>query len=175
MENIGGNLKLSAADLTGHLACPHLTNLNFAVAIGALAKPVIWDPFLELLRERGALHEQKYVTHLQDAGCNIVRIEGSGIDPHHAIQTIDAMRAGTQIIVQGAFNDGHWVGRPDILKRIETPSDLGAWSYEVIDTKLARQTKGRHGPTALPVFRFARASAGPGAGVYVCRLSRNGF
>src|SRR2546425_1026042 len=34
------------------------------------------------------------------------------------------------------------VGRADILRRIETASDLGAWSYEVIDTKLARETKG---------------------------------
>jgi uncharacterized protein len=25
---------------------------------------------------------------------------------------------------------------------VETPSALGVWSYEVIDTKLARETKG---------------------------------
>ena len=142
MEKIGGSLHLSASDLTGHLACPHLSNLNFAVATGALEKPVVWDPFLELLRERGNLHEQKYITHLQDVGYNVVRIEDPGIDPHHTMQTIDAMRAGTPIIIQGAFSDGRWTGRPDILRRIETPSDLGTWSYEVIETKLARQTKG---------------------------------
>jgi hypothetical protein len=28
------------------------------------------------------------------------------------------------------------------LRRVETPSGLGAWSYEVTDTKLARETKG---------------------------------
>ena len=28
------------------------------------------------------------------------------------------------------------------LKRVERPSRWGAWSYEVIDTKLARETKG---------------------------------
>ncbi|GAB9241370.1 TM0106 family RecB-like putative nuclease [Bradyrhizobium diazoefficiens] len=37
---------------------------------------------------------------------------------------------------------GRWNGRADVLTRIETPSRFGAWSYEVIDTKLARQTKG---------------------------------
>jgi AAA domain len=38
--------------------------------------------------------------------------------------------------------DGHWSGRADVLRRVETPSGLGAWSYEVTDTKLARETKG---------------------------------
>ena len=52
------------------------------------------------------------------------------------------MRAGAPIIAQGALQAGRWGGRADILRRIEKPSDLGAWSYEVIDTKLARETKG---------------------------------
>ena len=142
MDAIGGSLQLSASDLTGHLACPHLTNLNFEVATGKLEKPVVGDPFLDLLRERGDLHEKKFITHLEAAGYNVVRIEGPGIDPKHTIQTINEMRAGTQIIVQGAFSDGRWGGRPDILRRIESPSDLGEWTYEVIETKLARQTKG---------------------------------
>jgi predicted RecB family nuclease len=43
--------------------------------------------------------------------------------------------------VQGAFRLNGWVGRTDILRRVEAPSALGAWSYEVIDTKLARETK----------------------------------
>jgi hypothetical protein len=51
-------------------------------------------------------------------------------------------RNSRQIIVQGALASGRWSGRTDILKRVETPSALGVWSYEVIDTKLARETKG---------------------------------
>ena len=35
-----------------------------------------------------------------------------------------------------------WSGRADILRRVDVPSDLGDWSYEVIDTKLARETRG---------------------------------
>jgi predicted RecB family nuclease len=57
-------------------------------------------------------------------------------------QTREAMGAGTEIIVQGALSHGGWGGRTDILRRVEIPSDLGDWSYEVIDTKLARETKG---------------------------------
>lgn len=52
------------------------------------------------------------------------------------------LRDGAPIIAQGAVRSGKWGGRPDILRRIERPSSLGSWSYEVIDTKLARETKG---------------------------------
>ena len=34
-----------------------------------------------------------------------------------------------------------WLGKPDFLRRVEVPSDLGDWSYEVVDTKLAREAK----------------------------------
>jgi predicted RecB family nuclease len=44
------------------------------------------------------------------------------------------MRAGAPIIAQGE------------------PSDLGAWSYEVVDTKLARETKGN---TVLQIYLYS--------------------
>ncbi len=34
-----------------------------------------------------------------------------------------------------------WGGRADFLVRVDKPSDLGPWSYEVVETKLARSTK----------------------------------
>ncbi|MBV9103481.1 MAG: TM0106 family RecB-like putative nuclease, partial [Candidatus Eremiobacteraeota bacterium] len=37
--------------------------------------------------------------------------------------------------------DGTWLGHADILRRVEVPSNLGEWSYEVEDTKLARSEK----------------------------------
>lgn len=57
--------------------------------------------------------------------------------------------SGHPIIVRGAFRLNDLVGRTDILRRIETPSDLGARSCEVIDTKGARETKGG---TVLQLF-----------------------
>lgn len=64
--------------------------------------------------------------------------------------------SGHPIIVRGAFRLNDWVGRTDILRRIETPSDLGAWSYEVIDAKRARETKGG---TVLQLFLYAELVA----------------
>jgi hypothetical protein len=45
------------------------------------------------------------------------------------------MSVGRQVIVQGAFLADNWGGRPDVLLRVEVPSSLGDWSYEIVDTK----------------------------------------
>jgi predicted RecB family nuclease len=142
MLKIGETIQLSASDLVAHLNCRYLTDLDIAVANGALAKPKRWDPLLETLRERGAKHEQGYVDHLRNAGYAVAVIDGVGLEPAFIEKTTAAMKAGWQIIVQGAFKADGWGGRTDVLRRVDTPSSLGAWSYEVVDTKLARETKG---------------------------------
>jgi hypothetical protein len=142
MQKIGASIVVSASDLVGHLNCQHLTDLDKAVATGALEKPKVWDPLLQLLWERGARHERAFVDHLKSQGFGITLIEGIGVDDQAVGETRDAMAAGDEVIVQGAFRLNGWVGRTDVLRRVETASDLGNWSYEVIDTKLARETKG---------------------------------
>jgi hypothetical protein len=52
MLKVGDIIQLSASDLVAHLNCRYLTDLDIAVANGALAKPKRWDPLLETLRER---------------------------------------------------------------------------------------------------------------------------
>ena len=142
MQKIGASIVVSASDLVGHLNCRHLTDLDIAVATGALGKPKVWDPLLQLLWERGARHEKAFVDHLKSQGFGVTLIEGIGVDDQAVGQTRDAMAAGDEVIVQGAFRLNGWVGRTDVLRRVETASELGNWSYEVIDTKLARETKG---------------------------------
>ena len=142
MQKIGFDLRFSASDLVGHLDCHHLTALDAAVARGTGVKSKIWDPVLETLAERGRAHERQYVEKLKESAFSVVEIEGGGISTSQVAQTLDAMRAGTAVIYQGALLQGVWSGRADILRRVEVASDLGAWSYEVIDTKLARETKG---------------------------------
>lgn len=138
----GHALQLSASDLVGHLNCQHLTHLDALVANGELSKPDGWDPSLEVLWERGAAHERAYVEHLRSRGLKIVEIEGVGVSQAQVEQTLMALRAGAEVIVQGAFLEGVWSGRTDVLLRVPGASALGDWSYEVVDTKLARETKG---------------------------------
>jgi len=142
MHKTGDKLNLSAGDLVGHLNCRYLTELDLAVTHGLLAKPRVWDPVLETLAERGALHEQGYIKHLEKSGLKTTKIDGVGIDASAVAATTEAMVRGDSVIVQAALQGGNWSGRADVLLRVERPSSLGAWSYEVIDTKLARETKG---------------------------------
>jgi predicted RecB family nuclease len=142
MQKIGATLNLSAGDLVGHLNCRYLTELDLKVANGVLEKPKIWDPVLETLAERGALHEQGFIEHIKSGGLAVTVIDGVGVDRRSIAATSDAMARGEPIIVQGALQAGCWNGRADVLRRVDTPSHFGAWSYEVIDTKLARETKG---------------------------------
>ena len=141
MRKEGRTFDLSASDLVGYLNCRHLSALERAVAEGALKRPYVRDPLLKILWERGSIHEQNYVERLTKEGLEVVRIDGFDVSLEAVAATITAMRRGTQIIAQGAFSHQGWVGRADILRRIEVPSLLGAWSYEAIDTKLARETK----------------------------------
>jgi hypothetical protein len=55
MLKVEGAIHLTASDLVGHL---NLTRFDLAVASGTLAKPKVWDPVLEVLAERGDLHEK---------------------------------------------------------------------------------------------------------------------
>jgi hypothetical protein len=71
MLSIDGIVHLSASDLVGHLNCRYLTMLDLSVAKGERAKPFVWDPLLEVLAERGALHEQNFLTHLDAAGIRL--------------------------------------------------------------------------------------------------------
>lgn len=141
MQKIGMELNLSARDLVGHLNCRFLTKLDLSVANGELAKPKVWDPLLEALAERGSQHERGFIDSLQAEGFAVTVIDDAGVDDVAVTQTRQAMERGDAVIVQGALKVGRWTGRADILKRVETPSRLGPWSYEVTDAKLARETK----------------------------------
>jgi len=141
MRNNGEAIYLSPSDLVGHLSCRHLTQLDLAVTVGTLKKPKNWDPLLEIFRERGRLHEKAFVEHLRQQGYLPVEIPGVDITPSAVHLTKKAMEGGQPIILQGALHHQRWAGRADVLRRVEKPSTLGSWAYEVIDTKLARKTK----------------------------------
>lgn len=133
-------VELSAADLGNHLACHHLTQLDLAVATGAQQAPQWRDPALAVLQERGLELEKVYLDHLRQKG---LRIAEPGPDEEEAgvARTLQAMGDGAQVIYQASLSDGRWGGRADFLRRVDKPSQLGAWSYEVIDAKLARETR----------------------------------
>ena len=134
-------LRLSATDLANHLACRHLTVLDVGAAEGQWKPPDWFRADAEVLRERGLEHERAYLAHLERQGLAIVRLDESGDERRGLKDTLAAMYRGAEVIAQATLAGGRWLGRADVLRRVETPSGLGAWSYEAVDTKLARETK----------------------------------
>ena len=141
MRIVNDLLRLTASDLVNHLACRHLTRVDFEVASRQREAPDFHDPTVEMLQKKGDAHEQDYIEHLREAGHQVTVIDGVGLDDVDVVDTLRAMREGHEIIVQGSLVQGRWGGRADILRRTPVSSSLGDWSYEVIDTKLARETK----------------------------------
>ncbi len=135
-----GRIHLSAGDLAGHLGCRHLTTLDLAVAEDRLEAPSRRDPALELLQERGLEHEREYLRHLRSQGRAVVEIAEEEVGAARE-RTLDAMSRGVEAIAQATLANDRWLGRADLLLRVERASRLGAWSYEVVETKLARETR----------------------------------
>ena len=140
MKVENGELLYSASDLAHHLYCDYLTGLNRQFAYGDLQKEHYHDPFLELLIELGERHEIAYLDFLKAEGKSVVEIEEFGGDIS-VEKTQEAMRDGVDIITQAAMVSLPWRGRADFLIKVDTPSRLGGWSYEVADTKLSKTTR----------------------------------
>lgn len=134
------SLVLSATDLAQFLYCRHATALDMAAAFGARARPHWEDPLREILWQRGRDHERRYVDSLRLPGKVVVDLIGVRDYEDAVERTVDALRNGADVVAQAALANGRWFGRPDVLQRVEKPSSLGSWSYEVADTKLACET-----------------------------------
>jgi uncharacterized protein len=148
MKQFDARLVLAATDLSNFLACSRKTALDLSVTRGERERPHFDDPIVEILRNRGAEHEARYVETQRAQGFDIV--DASTIDgvehPNREARlarTLDAMHRGASRIVQAALvsADGRWFGYADVLRRVEHRSALGAWSYEALDTKLALDTR----------------------------------
>src|SRR3954469_26054811 len=145
MELVGDRLLLSASDLINYLECPHLTRLDLEVSRGEIVLDETRTDAADLVARKGDEHEQAYLESLRAAGRDVVEIDSEpGLDglQRGADRTLEAMERGAEIIYQGVLFDGErWRGYSDFLERVDIPSSLGPWSYEVADTKLARRVK----------------------------------
>jgi predicted RecB family nuclease len=157
-----GHLRLSASDVANHLACQHLTRLDLRMARGTLRPPYEQDiGFKDLLR-RGEVHERAVLDRFRADGREVVDLsetaDGGPADSEAAKATMEAIRAGVDLIYQGTLTGENGpepgrgpalLGRPDFLVRADLlPAPDGASRpdgvhYEVVDAKLARSAKAR--------------------------------
>ncbi|MBI2524444.1 MAG: TM0106 family RecB-like putative nuclease [Candidatus Rokubacteria bacterium] len=159
MQASAGHILFSPTDLTHFVACDHLTQLDLAAARGELGRPRFDNPYGELIQRKGEEHERRFLEALRTAGSEVVEVGlGEARNFEAAAETtLRAMQEVAPYIYQAVLFSHGWRGVADFLERIDRPSTLGAWSYRVLDTKLARHPRPEH---ALQLCFYSEAVAG---------------
>ena len=134
MQLKNGHLLLSPSDVTGFLACEHLTTLSVKAARHELAKPAVENEQAELLFRKGREHEAAYLARLRAEGKDVreISVEPDFDWERAARETEAAIADGVDVVYQGVLMDGGWRGQADFLER------QADGSYEALDTKLAQ-------------------------------------
>lgn len=146
MQRVGLQFFFSPSDVANFVACEHLTQLEIAVALGQGTRPIFENAYADLIKRKGEEHERNFLDGLRAAGHMVVDVGlGEERDFEAAAKaTVEAIQTGAQYIYQAIFLVDGWRGIADFLERVERPSALGPWSYEVLDTKLARHPRPEH-------------------------------
>jgi uncharacterized protein len=144
MQVAANGLLLSASDLVNFLWCMHASYLD----LRQLTDPVEVagpDDATALIQAKGLEHERSYLTTLRASGKSITEITGEELSLADRVSlTREAMQSGVHVVYQGALVGPPWLGYADFLERVDEASSLGPWSYEPVDTKLARSAKPEH-------------------------------
>lgn len=142
-----GEVVTSPTDLANLSRCEWRAAQDLRAKRGEIAAPAqVADPQAALLGARGERHERATRDRYELLpGVDVVEI-ATGDMAAAAADTRRAMDAGAGVIYQAALvsRDGRRHGYADFLVRVETASDLGGWSYEPVDAKLAMTAKEHH-------------------------------
>jgi uncharacterized protein len=97
------------------------------------------DSMSKVLQAKGYEHEEATIIQLEAEGRKVFKIDPESKTAQQ--ETIDAMKRGEEVIFQARLTNGPFRGWADFLVRVEGPSNLGDYHYEVWDTKLASELK----------------------------------
>lgn len=143
MQKEKESILYSASDLCNFLDCEHITKLDHQNLLTPLSKTPDGE-YAELIQKKGHEHEARYLAYLKSQNNQVIDIGLEADSLNDKVKaTHEAMKAGVDVIYQAAFKDGIWMGHADFLLRVQHPSNLGEFSYEVADTKLARSSKAK--------------------------------
>ena len=132
--------------LTKFINCKHIiSNEYFENSHNLIKKKLtITD---ELRIQKGILHEDLYFKELKKKYSKVKNIKSlkSLSKEEKNKETIKAIKEGYEIIYGGFLISGSWSGELDFLEiNRKVKSNLGDYSYEIIDTKNSSKVKGDH-------------------------------
>ncbi|NQZ56661.1 MAG: TM0106 family RecB-like putative nuclease, partial [Lentisphaeraceae bacterium] len=119
-------------ELNEFLQCRHIISLKKQ---GLFGDETISEE-VELLQKKGLEHEQLFFESLEGS---VISIDLDAPRPEQRRQTIEAMKEGADWVYQAYLEEDKLAGYADFLEKKAIPSALGDYSYEVLDTKLARR------------------------------------
>ncbi|MEZ2144797.1 TM0106 family RecB-like putative nuclease [Bradyrhizobium sp. DN5] len=140
----GQQVLLSASDLMRFMSCKHATALDLRFARGEDLVPTEDSEDAQLLQKYGDDHELRYLSALKADGQKVLELNRDSDLATAANKTREALATGPDVVFQGALLSLPWGGWSDFLIRVERPSALGSFSYEVVDTKLKRKPDPKH-------------------------------
>lgn len=143
MRHLHGNILFSATDLMRFMSCAHATTLDLMRLRGEGPEPRKDSEDAALLQKQGDAHEAAHLEKLKSDGKAVLEIPRGDLVAD-AQATRAALVQGAEVVFQGAFLSGNWGGWSDFLMRVDKPSALGPFSYEVADTKLKRRPHPKH-------------------------------
>lgn len=147
MKREPGGIRLSASDLMRFTSCAHASALDLQYLAGSDLEPTENSEDALLLQRQGDAHEASYLATQRSLG-GVVEIDKGQLFDAAVASTRAALSTGARVIFQGALDGGgaalSWGGWSDFLEKVETPSGLGDFSYEVADTKLKRKPDPKH-------------------------------
>lgn len=141
--------RITGTHLYSYAKCPRLAALDLSLDKSERRPPHAWEEFS---MQRGRDFEDRYVEPL-----GVVRPEYPDRDwEAGARATLEWMRKGASWIHQGVLLADGRLGVPDLLRKVDGASALGAHHYEVIDVKSSGRARGDQ---ALQVMFYTRILA----------------
>jgi uncharacterized protein len=142
MKRFGDTVFYTATDLCNFSDCHYLVLRDKRSLFEKLEKTTEDDQAI-LITRKGQEHEQRYLASLTAQGTP--PFEPLYSIPHDPIRersvTEKALHEGHPYIYQAMLAKDNLWGLSDFLNRVEKPSKLGTFSYEVVDTKLGKSHK----------------------------------
>jgi predicted RecB family nuclease len=135
-----GRLLYSPSDLTTYLASPFATWMDrLRIERPGSVERDEESADLKLVAGEGDRHERATLDAMKKAGRDVAEIDKDAPDALSATRA--ALSDGREIVFQAALAHPPFMGYADFLERVPIPSNLGAFSYAIVDTKLARSPK----------------------------------